>query len=79
MNTADRSTQPTEQDLLTVPADRGPLTCERCGDPLPIDRRCDCAGDCDRDYVTAYRHLRRHAVIVRWAAGDEREVEEVWI
>lgn len=32
-------------------------TCHRCGDPLPVDRRCDCAGDLDRDRVAAYKGM----------------------
>lgn len=32
-------------------------TCPRCGDPLPLDRRCDCAGDPDRDRVAAYKGM----------------------
>lgn len=39
--------------------------CPLCGDPLPLDGRCDCRGDLDRDYRTAYRGLGVHEMPVR--------------
>lgn len=39
------------------------LICPRCGDPLSSDKRCDCAGDPDRDYVTALRGMKTNRVL----------------
>lgn len=39
--------------------------CPNCGDPLPLDGHCDCRGDLDRDYRTAYRDLGVHEMPVR--------------
>lgn len=70
--------------MRTVPIEPSPAAsydrtrCNRCGDPLPVDGACDCAGDPDRDEATAYAGLRTlHACIVRW--GAEGDVEEVWL
>jgi hypothetical protein len=35
--------------------------CPRCGDPLPLDGRCDCKGT-DRDALRGLRRLRRDRV-----------------
>lgn len=64
-----------------------PGCCARCGDPLPVDGRCDCAGDLERDYVSGWRGLNPHALVVRlgpetkdgWHDGDRDSVAEVWI
>lgn len=64
-----------------------PGCCIRCGDPLPVDGRCDCAGDLERDYVAGWRGLSAHALVVRlgpetedgWHDGDRDSVAEVWI
>lgn len=69
-----------------------PGCCVRCGDPLPVDGRCDCAGDRERDYVSGWQGLNAHAVVVRlsglgpeadtgdgWCDGDRDSVAEVWI
>lgn len=53
-----------------------PKTCTHCGDPLPVDGRCDCAGDADRDTRAGWRGLRLRPVLVR-IAGTE-EILEVW-
>lgn len=42
-----------------------PRECPDCGDPLPLDGRCDCRGDIDRDCRTAYRDLGLHEMPVR--------------
>lgn len=64
-----------------------PGCCVRCGDPLPVDGRCDCAGDQERDYVSGWRGLNAHPVFVRLGPetedgrqdGDRDSVAEVWI
>ncbi len=47
--------------------------CPYCGDPLPVDGACDCAGDPERDYRTQDLSLQ-HTVLVWDAEGRPLEV-----
>jgi hypothetical protein len=64
--------------------------CPNCGDPLPLDGQCDCAGDEERDCRSAYRELQHHACMVRLGCrargvnsgggnGEESNVVEMWV
>lgn len=67
----------TIQLIEPPPPTTSPRTCTRCGDPLPVDGACDCAGDPDRDQVAGYAGMRPHSCIIRWFG--EEYAEEVWI
>jgi hypothetical protein len=49
--------------------------CRHCGDPLPLDSRCDCQGDPDRDYTTGHQELAAHEMPVRLAPRLGRRTE----
>lgn len=58
--------------------------CSRCGDPLPLDGACDCAGDVDKDTCAAYWGLKQHPMPIRlghnpWREWWENEIVDVWI
>lgn len=69
------------EDLATITCDGPSLLdrgdCPRCGDPLPVDGECDCAGDADRDMQTGWAELAAHPMIFR--IGDSDELGEVWV
>lgn len=64
-------------DPATLAGSVGRGQCARCGDPLPVDGACDCAGDEDRDTVTGWAGLKPRPCLVR--VGRTNEMEEVWI
>lgn len=58
--------------------------CPRCGDPLPLDGVCDCAGDVDRDARAAYRDLKQRPMPIRlgrnpWREWWENKIVDVWV
>lgn len=64
---------------MSAPAER---RCPRCGDPLPLDGKCDCAGDPDRNGSGLHSLGRAHMQVVRLGRGkrnrEQDPVVEVW-
>jgi hypothetical protein len=84
MSRAERTAGYTNRRQPRAYADRP--ECPRCGDPLPLDGRCDCAGDPDRDAQTGLAGMQPHALMIR-LGPETRDAErdgldsvlEVWV
>lgn len=50
--------------------------CDLCGDPLPLDRQCSCAGDPDLDPEAPGNQLRRNFVFT-YPRGNTRTYRKV--
>jgi hypothetical protein len=52
-----------------------PISCRRCGDPLPVDRQCDCKGS-DIDQIAQLAELKHTKILTIKGPMKTYPVEE---